>query len=266
MRFMGLSYFSGIVDFGPFVRQDDERERLPTRTPFSRFFLPILFRPGPCRLPRRMDTLTTQALIEQVQHGDRAALESLCRRYQARVLATVRIRLGAQLRRKIESWDIVQQVMLEALGKVPAFAGQSEGAFMKYLNKVVENRIRDEADRQKAQRRDAAREIPLDGRSPGSSAPLDIPGGSSSPTPSALLMRKEELERLERAMDRLGEELEEYRDLVLAVKLEGQSYAELAAERGGSADAIRMKVQRAMAALARIYKELDSDDMQDSRV
>lgn len=60
-------------------------------------------------------SIVTQLLIGQIQQGDRAALEELCRRYQQRVLAAVRVRLGAELRRKIESWDLVQEVMIEAV-------------------------------------------------------------------------------------------------------------------------------------------------------
>ncbi|HUY34727.1 MAG TPA: RNA polymerase sigma factor [Pirellulales bacterium] len=205
------------------------------------------------------ESLPTRILIEQIQQGDRAALESLCERYQARVLAAVRIRLGKKLRRKTESCDLVQQVMLEAFGKVNSFEFRTEGAFMKYLNKVVENRIRDEADRWRAKRRDMNREVSIDApRSSGSADPLDIPG-TASPTPSNLLSLEEDLARLEVAMDRLGDESEEYCELIVAVKIEGQTYAELAQEHGGSPDAVRMKVRRAQAALARIYKELDAE-------
>lgn len=204
------------------------------------------------------ESLTTQVLIEQVQAGDSAALNVLCDRYLMRVLSAVRIRLGAKLRQKIESWDIVQQVMLEALGKVNSFDFRTDGAFLNYLNRVVENRIRDEADRWQAKRRDIRREVSLDApRSPGSADPLDIPG-TATPTPSKLLSLREDLERLEEAMDRLGDESDEYRELIVATKIEGRSYAELAEERGTTPDGIRMKVQRAQAALAKIYEECGS--------
>jgi RNA polymerase sigma-70 factor (subfamily 1) len=205
------------------------------------------------------ESLNTQALIDQVQQGDSAALNSLCTRYQARVLTAVRIRLGKKLRQKIESCDLVQQVMLEAFREVKSFDYRTEGAFMKFLNKVVENRVRDEADRQQAGIRDVRRETSIDApRSPGSAAPLDILDDHGGATPSQLLSRKEELTRLEAAMDRLGEESEEYRELLVAAKLEEQSYAELAEEHSATPDAIRMKVNRAMTALARIYKEMDA--------
>jgi RNA polymerase sigma factor (sigma-70 family) len=204
------------------------------------------------------ESLTTLVLIEQVQAGDRGALDVLLDRYLMRVLAAVRIRLGAKLRQKVESWDIVQQVMLNVMGEVKAGDFRTDGAFLNYLNRVVENRIRDEADRWGAQRRDMNREVSVENpRSPGSTSPLDIVGAGASPTPSKVLILQEDLARLELAIDQLGNEADEYRELIVAVKIEGRSYAEMAEEQGTTPDAIRMKVQRAQAALTRIYKKLD---------
>jgi RNA polymerase sigma-70 factor (ECF subfamily) len=202
--------------------------------------------------------LTTQVLIEQVQQGDRNALNELCNRYLMRVLAAVRVRLGAPLRRKLDSWDIVQEVMIEALRKVQSFDFRTEGAFLKYLNRVVENRIRDEADRWRAQKRDAGKEIPLgaEGSSSGPN-PLKSLADRAAPTPSRIVGLHEDLALLERAMDRLAEESQEYRDLIVAVKIEGCTYEEIARETGKSPDAVRMKVNRAMAALITVFQNLE---------
>ncbi|MGH7192767.1 MAG: RNA polymerase sigma factor [Candidatus Saccharimonadales bacterium] len=88
-------------------------------------------------------SIATQVLVGQIQQGDRAALEEFCRRYQQRVLAAVRARLGAELRRKIESWDLVQEVMIEAVRRLDGFDFRSEDKFLNYLNQIVEHRIRD---------------------------------------------------------------------------------------------------------------------------
>jgi len=58
-------------------------------------------------------------------------------------------------------------------------------------------------------------------------------------------------------MDLLGEQSQEYRDLIIAVQIEGQTYVELAEELGKSPAAIRMQTQRAQAELAKIYRTLD---------
>lgn len=204
--------------------------------------------------------LTTQALLEKVQDGDGQALNDLCRRYQQRVLAAVRIRLGADLRRRVESWDIVQEVLIDALRRVNSFDYKTDGAFLHFLNRVVENKIRDEADRQHAGKRDRDREISFDGkRSTDAVFPLDILPDSASPTPSKVLSLHEDLALLEQAMDQLAAESEEYRDLIVAVKIEGRAYDEISDALGLSVDAVRMRVKRATLSLTKIFKELSRE-------
>ena len=211
------------------------------------------------------DALTTQVLLEKAQQGDDECLNELCRRYQVRVLAAVRMRLGAELRRRVESWDIVQEVMIDALRRVNSFEYRTEGAFLHLVNRVVENKIRDEADRQYAAKRTPEREVFFAGaRSSGEAFPLDNLKDSASPTPSKVLSLHEDLALLEQAMDRLAVESQEYRDLIVAVKIEGRTYAEIAEELGReesglTVDAVRMRVKRATLALTRIFKELSRE-------
>lgn len=199
---------------------------------------------------------TTQILIERIQAGDSTALNDLCARYYDRVLQAVRFRMGAKLRRKTGSSDIVQEELMGAFGRIKTGDFGTEGKLMRYLNVLVANRLRDEARRQRAQRRNAELEIPLDGRSPGDEHPLIDIEDSRALTPSRVLSRREELERMARAMDRLDPE---QRKLVVAVELEGHSYAELAKEGrfGATSDAVRMRANRARARLATIYRELE---------
>jgi RNA polymerase sigma-70 factor (ECF subfamily) len=172
-----------------------------------------------------------------------------------RVLAAVRARLGAELRQKVESWDIVQDAMLASLKNVPTFEHEGEGAFLNWLAKVVENRIRDQMDHFRAGKRDHRREVPLGGPgSPDSSPPLDIPDKSGVPSPSQILVLNEDLARLEKAMDQLPQES---RELIVAVKIEGQTYQEIADALGKSPDAVRMQVNRAIAALTKAFQELN---------
>lgn len=203
------------------------------------------------------DPLSTQILVEQAQGGDRDALNQLCNRYLQRVFAAVRIRLGAKLRRRVESCDIVQSVMMEAVRGIDRFEFRTEGAFLNYLNKLVENRIRDKADHWAAQKRNPDREVSVYGaRSQDAAIPLDIPEDSGALTPSRVLSLKEDLSRLETAMDLLAEKSTEYWDLVVAVKIEGRTYREIAEETGTSEDAVRMRLKRATVALANTYSDL----------
>jgi RNA polymerase sigma-70 factor (ECF subfamily) len=204
------------------------------------------------------DTQNTKMLVSRIQAGDEKAREALCRRYQERVLAAVRIRLGAGLRRKCESMDIVQEAMADAFrNDLKSFEFESEGAFLRFLNQVVENNIRDEARKWAAQKRDQAREADL--ASPGSDGEDvdrmgEIAGGDQSP--SGIIGLAEDLSLLEEAMDLLGDQSDEYRELIIATKIEGLTYVELADQGETSPDAIRMKTTRAMEALAKIFQQL----------
>ena len=206
------------------------------------------------------DPLNTQILISRIQEGNSAARNELCERYLERVYRAVRLRLGARLREKVQSCDIVQQALLDVVKGAENFECRSEGRFLNYVNRAVENRIRDEADRWQTQKRDIKKEIAIDGaRSPENSRPLDIPDTQGAPTPSLVAIRQEELATLEQAMDLLGQQSHEYRDLIIAIQIEGQTYAEIAEELGKSPDAIRMQAKRAQVELAKIYRTLDDE-------
>ncbi len=202
------------------------------------------------------DIRTTKVLVAEAQQGNRPALNELCDRYVSRVLVAVRARLGEGLRRKVESWDIVQEVMIDAIRNINEFSFRTEGAFLNYLNRVVENRIRDEADRWAAQKRRPDHEIPLDTARSGESAnPLQIAG--SAPTPSKVVALTEDLARLEAAIAQLPDE---YRELIIATKLEGRSYQELAEDMNKSGDAVRMQAARAMIALVKVFRQTPEDE------
>ena len=173
-----------------------------------------------------------------------------------RVLAAVRARLGPELRGKLESWDVLQDALLASLKNVPSFSQTGEGAFLNWLAKVVENRIRDHLDYFRAEKRDHRLEKPMAARSADSSVPLDIPERNCAPTPSQVLILSEELARLEKAMDQLPEES---RELIVAVKIEGRTYDEIAQAMGKSPDAVRMQVKRALIALANAFHVLEAE-------
>jgi RNA polymerase sigma factor (sigma-70 family) len=200
---------------------------------------------------------TTQQLIGDAQRGNSDARDELYRRYALRVLFLVRVRMGPKLRLKEESGDMAQEALLKSLAGLDRFVYASDGAFIGFLAKKVEEVIRDKADYWEAQGRNPNREFPLDfSRSSGGQLPLNgmkVRGGAN---PRDIVARNEELDRLSRALDALREESPEYWELVVAINLEGRSFAEIAAERGITPDAVKQKSYRAKAALVRIFEGL----------
>ena len=206
------------------------------------------------------DLTSTRVLLERYHSGDSDALDTLYGRYTTRVLAVVRARMGAELRQRVQSWDIVQEAMMASFQDIQKFDYASEGAFLKWLTTIVENRILDHLDYQQAACRDYRKEFPLEnGGSPSSVIRFDPSDKRRVPTASCALILNEELGRLERALDRLPAET---RELIIAVKLEGRTFQELADEAGKSPDAVRMQVNRAMAALAGVFRNLEAQGAQ----
>ena len=198
-----------------------------------------------------MENRTTQHLVALAKEGDEAAANQLCSVYGERVRRIIRLRLDQKLRPKLDSVDVVQDVLILAFGRLNDFTYKDEGDFLRWLSRIAENRVRDIFDRFQADKRDIHREIPFkkegrntDGRSFGAAEPM------RTTTPSVIMGKKEALDRLEKALDELKPE---YKEIIVLKRIEGLSHDEIAKKLGKNAGAMRMLLARAMAALTITY-------------
>jgi RNA polymerase sigma-70 factor (ECF subfamily) len=195
----------------------------------------------------------TQHLVSLAKQGDKSALQRLCEVYAERVLRIVRLRMGAELRSRLQSMDLVQDVFTSALPSLKDFTYKNEGDFLRWLATITENRIRDNLEKFHAGKRNIRREIPLnDTGQAGNDSLATITGPVDSTTPSMKVSRREDLDRLEKAMDKLTPE---YRQVILLAKMEGLSGPELAEKLGRSPGAARALLSRALVALSEAYGE-----------
>ena len=210
---------------------------------------------GSSYIVRDLVAENTQRLLVRAKDGDRSALNLLCSTYAERVRRIARLRMGAELRSQLESMDIVQDALCAAAKDVHSFTYRREGDFLRWLVELVENRIRDHADRIHAQKRDVRRQVSLDPVETRSGNKCQMPGGLPlvTTTPSVILAHTEELDRLERAMDQLKGE---YRQVILLAKIEGLSYQKIGQRITRSPDAVGMLLSRAMVALAKAFERL----------
>ena len=176
-------------------------------------------------------------LIRRAQAGSREALNALYERCSGRLLAYVRLRLGRELRARLESRDILQAAMVKSIEHLHELKADNTGSLMGWLARIADNEIRDRADYHQRQRRDAARELPLDDEAP-------IPALTRSALSRVIL--DEQAERLEAALEALSPP---HREVILLRKFEELSFAEIARRLGKSEDACRMLLARAMTAL-----------------
>jgi RNA polymerase sigma-70 factor (ECF subfamily) len=176
--------------------------------------------------------------------GDGHAVDLLLEHHLPALHAFVRAHMGLKLRARESTSDLVQSVCRELLSHQERFRYPTEGAFRTWLfttaRRKIANRARD-LDRDK---RAVGRE--LGGLDEAAVATL---GGAyaSISSPSGRALRKEEIARLESAIDALPEE---QREVITLAHLAGLSRADIGAEMGRSEEAVRALLHRAMARLA----------------
>ncbi|MGO9019187.1 MAG: RNA polymerase sigma factor [Syntrophobacteraceae bacterium] len=192
----------------------------------------------------------TFALIRIAKDGDEQALNALFARYQKKVLRIVRLRLNSGMREKLrlQSMDIVQEVFLHALKSLAGFQPKSEGSFVHWLSKIVENVIHDQLNLVSAKKRASAGEYSLDQTITVSEGKLRlgdfIAQDGTSPTQYVL---KRDIQTL---VDDLLFELDERdREVIIQHKLEGLTFREMASDAGKSEDAVRKQFNRSFGKL-----------------
>ena len=194
----------------------------------------------------------TQELVALAKDGDRAALNQLYSVYAERVRWMVRFRMSRELRSKLESMDLVQDTLIHALGGLEDFTYKNEGDFVRWLSKIAENELRGSLKKLHADKRDIRREVRLGTYGPANGGGfVGAPGPIEATTPSVILSRKEDLAKLEEAVDELKPE---YREVIVLAKIDGLSYKEIGERLGKSADAVGMLVSRAMVALTSVFE------------
>ena len=196
----------------------------------------------------------TRHLVTLAQDGDESALNQLCKVYGSRVLWLVRLRMGAELRSKLESMDLVQDVLISALKDLGNFTYKTEGDFLRWLSRIAENRLRWHLHRLHANKRDIRKEVRLNGYRPTAEdsfvAALDA---VDTTTPSAIMSKREELDKLAKAIDALKSE---YRHVIVLTKIEVLSYKEIGDRLGKSSEAVRKLVSRAFEELINIFENV----------
>jgi RNA polymerase sigma factor (sigma-70 family) len=185
-------------------------------------------------------------LIARVRGGDEHAASDLVRRYEPEIRREVRFLLRDPfLRRSFDSMDICQSVMgsfflRAALGEYDLNRPED---LIRLLISMTRNKVVDATRRQRAQRRDHRRSTSLDA--------VDL--AAATPSPSQVIEGRELLAAFR---DRLSTEERQLADLRAA----GREWADIAQEVGGTAEARRKQLTRAV---SRVSRELGLDEVND---
>jgi len=196
----------------------------------------------------------TRHLVVLAKEGDQSALNQLYSVYADRVRWMVRFRMNKELRSNLESMDLVQETLIHAFSGLDKFTYSNEGDFVRWLSRIAENELRGSLKKLHADKRDIRREARLENFGSSTKGGYVGPYGAiQTTTPSRILSGKEDLAKLEKAIDELKPE---YREAIILTKIEGLSYQEIGQRLGKSSDAVRMLATRAMAELTTIFGKI----------
>jgi RNA polymerase sigma-70 factor (ECF subfamily) len=160
--------------------------------------------------------------------------------------------MGMELRSKLESIDVVQDVLMSALKDLGDFTYKTQGDFLRWLSRIAENRLRGYLQRLHANKRDIRKEVRLNGYRPtAEDSVVAALEAVATTTPSAIMSKREDLDKLAKAIDAVKPE---YRQAIVLRKIEGLSYKEMGDRLGKSSEAARKLVSRALEELVSIFE------------
>ncbi|GAB4463800.1 MAG: RNA polymerase sigma factor RpoE [Burkholderiaceae bacterium] len=175
-------------------------------------------------------------LVERVQRGDKRAFELLVAKYQRKIFRL----LSRLIRDPSEIEDVAQEAFIKAYRALPNFRGDS--AFYTWLYRIAINTAknylvaqgrraptRTETEVEDAERMDDADQL------------RDVN------TPDSMLLSKQVGEAVNRAIDRLPEDL---RTAIVLREIEGLSYEEIAESMNCPIGTVRSRIFRAREAIA----------------
>jgi len=193
----------------------------------------------------------TQELVNLAKSGDEPALEQLCSVYGERVRRIIRLRMGGEIRPRLDSMDLVQDAMVSALGGLKDFTYKNEGDFLRWLARIIQNQLRDNLDKIYTNKRDIRKEVRIENYGPTTGGGfIGNPGPIQATTPSVIMSKKEDLDKLEKAIDQLKPD---YREVIVLAKIEGLSYKEIAGKLDKSINSVAHLLSRAMLALTETF-------------
>lgn len=91
----------------------------------------------------------TLDLLRDAQDGDRDALHTVVERYRGRIAGLVRRRMSAPLRKKVETDDLLHDVLAEVLRDFDRFEIRDENAFIRWAARIVHTTLVDTVRRRK---------------------------------------------------------------------------------------------------------------------
>jgi RNA polymerase sigma-70 factor, ECF subfamily len=182
----------------------------------------------------------------------RDEIDQLLARHLPGLTAFVRLRLGPVIRSNESCADIVQSACREVLVHADRFQFGGDANFRNWLFTTALRKITDRKRYWLAEKRRAPREART-AKEPGASD-VEVTDcyRAAFTSPSQAAMKREDIDALERAFDRLSAE---DREVVVLARIVGMTAAEIARDKNQTVGAVRTRLSRAMVRLATLMRK-----------
>ena len=202
----------------------------------------------------------TEELLVAAKSGDGDAINRLLEKHRAPIRRLVQLRLDRKVQRRVDVSDVVQDVMVEASGRLQKYLDDPSMAFHLWLRQIAWDRIIDTYRRHRVSaKRNMDREQPMVAAAGPDQSTMELAVQLCDPTmtPATAATQKEIATKVEDAIAQLGEQDQE---IIVMRHYEHLTNLEIAEALDLNAPAASMRYLRAVRRLRELLQEESSGE------
>lgn len=207
----------------------------------------------------------TETLLRAVRAGDADAINRLLEKHRGPVRRLVEMRLDRKVQRRVDVSDVVQDVMIEASGRLDRYLDDPSMAFHLWLRQIAWDRIIDTYRRHRVSaKRNMDREQPMSVPAGADHSTMELAVQLCDPglTPAAAATQRELADKVESVIELLSDQ---DRDIILMRHYEHLSNLEIAEVLKLNPPAASMRYLRALRRLRELLEEHQVDSSDESQ-
>jgi RNA polymerase sigma-70 factor, ECF subfamily len=202
----------------------------------------------------------TQNLLAAAREGQPSAINALLDGHRNALHRMVALRLDQKVQRRVDVSDVVQEVLVEASGRLEKYLANPEMAFSLWLRQIATDHIIDTYRRHRVSaKRSMDREQPIAAAGTPDQSSIDLAFQLTDPlpTPGAIAAQREIAKQVEGVIEQLNDQ---DREVLLLRHYEHLSNQEIADALGLSGPAASMRYLRAIRRLREMLSDQSLSD------
>lgn len=208
----------------------------------------------------------TETLLGAAREGDSDAVNRLLEKHRAPVRRLIELRLDRKVQRRVDVSDVVQDVMIEASGRLEKYLSDPSMAFHLWLRQIAWDRIIDTYRRHRVSaKRNMDREQPMAAPAGPDQSTMELAIQLCDPglTPAAAATQREIAAQVEEAIEKMNDQ---DREIIVMRHYEHLSNLEIAEVLGLNPPAASMRYLRALRRLREMLQEEDDSSMRGDEI